>query len=260
MIKKLAVSNIGWAAEDDKIVFAKMKECGFTGLEIAPTRIIAEKPYDNIDKAVVFKNQLEKDYGFSIVSMQSLWYGISELITGTDEERGFLVNYTEKAMKFASAIGCRNLVFGSPKNRSIENEGDEEILFNFFKVLAELAVMNNVVLAIEPNPAIYGTNFLNRTEDAISFCEKICSDGLRVNLDFGTIIENDEDFSIIQDNIKFINHIHISEPYLAKIEERELHKRLCSLDYNGYISIEMGNKGDLNSLLSSIEYVGGIFA
>ena len=36
---KLSISNIGWEKKDDKAVYQFMKKYGFTGLEIAPTRI-----------------------------------------------------------------------------------------------------------------------------------------------------------------------------------------------------------------------------
>ena len=36
---KLAASNLCWAAADDEAAWGKMKELGYTGLEIAPTRI-----------------------------------------------------------------------------------------------------------------------------------------------------------------------------------------------------------------------------
>ena len=41
----LSISNIGWEALHDQEVYALMKACGFTGLEIAPTRIFPENPY-----------------------------------------------------------------------------------------------------------------------------------------------------------------------------------------------------------------------
>ena len=35
----LSISNIGWPAELDSQVYALMKKHGYSGLEIAPTRI-----------------------------------------------------------------------------------------------------------------------------------------------------------------------------------------------------------------------------
>ena len=116
---KLSVSNIAWEAKDDKYIYQKMKDLGFSGLEIAPTRIISESPYDHIVEAQTFAESIKTDYGFSISSMQSIWYGIQDKIFGTEEERARLTAYTKKAIDFAEAIGCRNLVFGCPRNRTI---------------------------------------------------------------------------------------------------------------------------------------------
>lgn len=54
-----------------------------------------------------------------MISMQSIWYGRTEKLFGTEEERNLLLDYTKSAVDFAAAIGCKNLVFGCPKNRCI---------------------------------------------------------------------------------------------------------------------------------------------
>ena len=108
---KLAISNIGWAKENDASVYNMMTNNGFTGLEIAPTRIFSEQPYDHLDDARAWSDQLKSQNGFIIPSMQSIWYGRTEKLFGTDEERATLVDYTKKAIDFAEAVGCKNLVF-----------------------------------------------------------------------------------------------------------------------------------------------------
>ena len=47
----LSISNIVWTKENDEFVYAIMKENGFVGLEIAPTRIFPEQPYNKLDAA-----------------------------------------------------------------------------------------------------------------------------------------------------------------------------------------------------------------
>ncbi len=42
---KLSISNIGWQPEDDRHVYDLMMRYGYSGLEIAPTRIFPEAPY-----------------------------------------------------------------------------------------------------------------------------------------------------------------------------------------------------------------------
>lgn len=43
---KLAISNIAWHKNDDEAVYTAMQQAGFTGLEIAPTRIFPVEPYE----------------------------------------------------------------------------------------------------------------------------------------------------------------------------------------------------------------------
>ena len=72
---RLSASNIGWSTAEDERVWEKMKQLGYTGLEIAPTRVFPERPYDNLPGAALFAGVMWQKYGFSIPSMQSIWYG-----------------------------------------------------------------------------------------------------------------------------------------------------------------------------------------
>ena len=42
---KFSITNIAWTSEYDEQMYHAMKNSGFTGLEIAPTRIYPEHPY-----------------------------------------------------------------------------------------------------------------------------------------------------------------------------------------------------------------------
>ena len=72
---KLSVSNIAWSSENDASMYNALKDIGFNGLEIAPTRIFVDAPYDNITAAAEWSRNIYKNYGLSISSMQSIWYG-----------------------------------------------------------------------------------------------------------------------------------------------------------------------------------------
>ena len=91
----------------------------------------------------------------------------------------------------------------------------------------------------------------------------INSDGFKLNLDVGTMIQNQENISELVGNIHLINHVHISEPYLKPIKNRELHIELKNLlekeGYKGFISIEMGKVDDLGDIKNAMSYVSRIF-
>ena len=50
---QLAISNIAWQKDEDETVYAAMQQAGFTGLELAPTRIFSEAPYENLTSALL---------------------------------------------------------------------------------------------------------------------------------------------------------------------------------------------------------------
>lgn len=260
---KLSISNIGWDAKEDQLVYELMQKYGFTGLEIAPTRIFPEDPYENRAKAREWMEHVKALWGFTVPSMQSIWYGRSEKIFGSEDERDALILYTKKAIDFAQAIGCGNLVFGCPKNRSIPEGGKEETAVRFFKTLGDYAYACHTVIAMEANPPVYNTNFLNTTKSAIEFVEQVGSKGLLLNLDVGTMIENGESVEILKGREELIHHVHISEPGLKPIQKRDLHKKLLSVlwevRYERYVSIEAGRQGDIGTLIKMMDYVKEIF-
>lgn len=261
---RLSISNIAWVNENDELMYNYLKEQGFLGLEIAPTRIFIQNPYEDFEKSKKFASELNQKYGLAISSMQSIWYGRTENIFSSNKERKVLIDYTKKAINFANSVNCKNLVFGCPKNRVSKNENDMEIAVSFFKELGEYAKEKNTVISMEPNPIIYNTNFINYTSEAFKLAKLVSSDGFKVNIDLGTIIYNNEEASIISDNIDLVNHVHISEPNLALIEKREVHCELSSIlrkaNYEKFVSIEMGKRENLDEVKETIKYIKEVFA
>lgn len=259
---KVTISNIAWQNENDTEMYTFLKEIKCTGIEIAPTRIFPENPYSDLNKVANFRDKLHADYNLYVVSMQSICFGRNEAIFSSEEERNSLLEYIKQSIDFASELGCNNLVFGSPKNRNI-NEGQEEIAVKYFSEIGKYAYEKNTIFAFEPNPVIYGTNFINTTNQALDFVKKCNVEGLKINFDLGTVIYNEENLSVLENNLKWINHIHISEPYLEEIQKRSLHQELASIlrkeKYDNYISIEMKGGSELGKIKDIIQYTQDVF-
>ena len=257
---KFSISNIAWAADYDAKMYHFLKEIGFQGLEIAPTRIFPENPYDKLSEAKVWAAEMKEKYGLEIPSMQSIWYGHQEKIFGSKEERKILIDYTKKAIDFAEVIGCKNLVFGNPKNRDTDDvPGNYPIAIDFFREIGDYAFEHQTTIAIEPNPTIYNTRFINYTEQAVEMAYKCGSEGVKVNVDLGTIIYNEEDINYLKQIPEYINHVHASEPGLKPIEHRTMNGLLFSIlkeiDYERYVSIEMGNCGDISEVQQIVKEI-----
>lgn len=260
---KMSVSNIAWDISDDCNMYTFFKENDIEGLEIAPTRIIPDNPYDKKDIIMAFSNEINKNYGLQISSMQSIWYGKNELLFGSNEEYLELLEYTKKAINFAESANCGNIVFGCPKNRVIKSNDDIKKAVCFFNEIGDYAINHNTIFSLEANPIIYGTNFLNTTESVLLILKELGTKGVKLNLDLGTMIYNNEKIDIIVDFVEQINHIHISEPYLNIIEKRDIHQELADLlkskKYSKFISIEMKNPNNIDLTKEKILYIMEVF-
>lgn len=258
---KLAVTQIAWQPQEEAAALDLLRERGFSALEIAPTLVAGQNPYDDTQAAADFTASLRRGWGLSVCSMQSIWYGITGSIFGP--ERQMLLDYTKRAILFAQAAGCGNLVFGCPKNRVLPQGATPEEALPFFRELGDYAASHGASVNLEANPPIYDTNFINTTAQALDMVKQVDSPGFRFNLDFGTIVENGEDVELLRGHVGEIAHVHISEPYMAPLQKRDGHSRLANLlleeNYGGYVSIEMKAAG-LDILSEAMDYVAEVFA
>lgn len=261
---RLAASNIAWSPEDNFEAYSALAQAGFSGLEVAPTRFIRNRPYTpkNIEKAQHFAEAALEAASLRICSVQSIWFGQAEQIFGSQSERELLLRQTQGAVDFASAIGSTHIVFGSPKNRQREYSQDVRIGHEFLAACAAYAEIRGVTIGLEANPKSYGSNYITSTLEALLVVQTINSPSLRVNLDLGAVIENEEAIADLAGVLPFTSHVHISEPHLRAVEERaehrELQRLLKKVDYEGWVSLEMAPSG-LATLKRSLQVVASAF-
>lgn len=263
---KLSISNIAWPKEADEEMYGHLMRMGYSGLEIAPSRLFGDEPYTRIREAAQWARDLKRAYGLNVPSMQSIWYGRTENMFKSSREAEALLAYSQSAVEFAGAVGCKNLVFGCPRNRNMETPSEACLkeAETFFTRLGAMAAEQDTCFGIEANPEIYHTNYLNTTPDAVSLLSQLDVPGLGLNLDVGTMIYNKEAIENIRPWLPWISHVHISEPGLAKIERRALHisllRELAKAGYSGYVSVEMAKCGSLQEVLEVMSYIKEVAA
>lgn len=259
---KLSISNIAWDPKINTEVYQLLNKYKYNGIEIAPTIWFPEMPYDNIKNAKIVSDDLKQTFGLDVFSMQSICYGKNENIFGTEKEFNELLNYVKKAIDFAFSINCPNIVFGCPKNRIIGTEDQVQKAYKFFNNLGTYASKKNIIISIEPNPTIYGTNFLNTTEQVIDFIKILNHPNIKLNVDLGTIIYNHESLEILKLNKDLIGHVHLSEPNLEFLIINKLYEDLIALvnevKYTKCISIEM-KKQNLVDLEYTLKRISEVF-
>lgn len=263
---KLSISNIAWNLEDNDDITGLLNGMGVTAIEIAPTKFW-DQPLECSPEAI---NKLKEDWrnkSINFVAMQSLLFGQSHLSLFSDNaSRQAMMDYMSGIIKLAGQLEVKSLVFGSPKNRlanSLSFTKQMEIAIPFFYELGSLAIEENVVLCIEPNPRQYGCDFITNSEEGIALVEEVGHPGFQLHLDSGALTLNQEHIPfVIEKSMPYLKHFHISEPYLELIgngntNHKEISNVLRALGYQDWVSIEMKNNltsSNTESVRRSLEF------
>lgn len=266
---KISISNIAWDEADDDRVYSILKKYNIYGLDIAPGRIFDRPLQIRENDGQNFVVHINK-WGLTPVGMQSLLFGTDglEMFGPTKEET---VAYLKKMMDYAYKVGITRLVFGSPKNRLIGNLNEtktKKLSQEIFYDLGNYAQNRNMIFCIEPNPTVYGADFVTNTLEGIELVKQVNNKGFRLHMDLGTIIINNEDVEdVIMKGIGLTAHVHLSHPNLEQvIGLKEYHlrfkKALESNGYSGVVSIEMKNsmlKDNIQRIEETIAYISSIY-
>ena len=270
----LAISNIAWPANLDRDMASFLSSVDIRHLEIAPSRLWPDarrvSPHDIDSYASLWRN-----HGIRIVSMQSLFYGHPDLeIFGPG--RFDALAYLHSLYKIASRIGASRLVFGSPANRLASKFGlDSNSAFDsaceFFLSAGNDAASFGIKLCIEPNPAVYGCDFIVNASDDLALVRAVNSPGFSLHLDSaGLYLSGDDIADSVLSSGKSVSHVHWSAPNLdhvspeSKIDYALMHRSLQKINYDGHISIEMrppkSGMDHASYISSSISYARKLMA
>ncbi|KKU10938.1 MAG: hypothetical protein UX13_C0001G0029 [Candidatus Woesebacteria bacterium GW2011_GWB1_45_5] len=268
---KIAVSNLAWTRKEDAKILPVLKKYGITGIEIAASKIWEDPARVNRRTAENYR-RFWTESGIKIVATTSLLFGHPELtIFKGSAKRKRTLNYLKKMIRLSSYIGARAMVFGSPKNRIIGNLPKEEvkkIAKEFFYEIGREAKKYNVFFGIEPNPKIYGTDFINSTQEAVALVKEVNHPNFRVHLDTGTMTANREDVEkTLRSAISYACHMHISEPLLKTVPQRKSNHvkvaaTLKKLKYKNWVSVEMPleeNIDHVQKLQKTLKFVREIY-
>lgn len=250
----LAVSNIAWAPSDRDAAYAILKAAGVRGLEIAPGLFFdgADDAFAPTETEAAPRLEAMRRAGLELVSMQSLLFGVegAALFEG---ERGLerLRAGMDRAIGLAGRFGIPNLVFGSPRQRNIPDGLDraeaERLAVETFRGFGDRAAEAGTRISVEPNPAAYGTNFLNRIAEAEAFVRRVDHPAVTLIVDVGALHMNGDfgDIEAIAARTRgLVSHVHISEPELAPSpadagQAARVMRAMTGAGYDGWFSIEM---------------------
>lgn len=254
-MNKIAISNIAWHQAEETAVAKELQKLGVKYVEIAPTKIW-ENPAQVSDESVTKYVDFWKSHGITIVAFQSMLFGRTGLtIFDDDTTRQKTKTCLDAFIELAGRIGAGVLVFGSPKNRRVPDGMHDEqagsIAETFFDSLGDTATANHTTFCMEPNPPQYECNFITTAAQGRRLVADVANPGFRLHLDAaGMTLAGDDPMRAITDAKDYLQHFHISAPFLRAIEEKQVaHQKMAdtlrAIDYQGFTSIEMrpGDEG-----------------
>jgi hypothetical protein len=218
--RRLLVSELGWKLEDDRLMLPWLKSRGVN------TESVPSKDNWNMDKYT------------TIYSAQSILYG--EQIQIFKEKERFMSILENKLQLLESKV-THLIVFGSPVQRLYD--GEETIAY--FREVGDLCKKYNIIFCLENNSSRYGCNWMTTTKDTVDFVKDVNHSNIKVNLDTGSMIMENETYDINVNNIGYIGHVQISFPNLGSWDKnytntiRAVVDQLHLQNYSGKISLEM---------------------
>jgi sugar phosphate isomerase/epimerase len=159
--------------------------------------------------------------------------------------------YAELICARAQAIGAKYVGIGSPMSRRLPEGYDskkaKDQAKEFFTIFAEVAQKYNITLLWEALTRIL-CNFVNYQKEALEMVKEWKLPNVKLVVDFWQMDTNgDEDVTDIQEEIKYSEHLHVSDYVNGKRtfllpERREFHKKCLAtakkFGYDATVSVE----------------------
>jgi sugar phosphate isomerase/epimerase len=268
---KLAFSNLAWDTGKDKEIVKILRDYDIKGLEVACSKIWKDPINTSGKRMSEYKNYWNNN-GVEIVATTSLLFGHPELTIFENKiTRNKTLVYLKKVADITNMLGGGVMMFGSPKNRirgKLSKAEADKVATEFFGDIAEYCSQYNICFAIEPNPAIYGGDYILNMKEGVELVEKVKHKNFGLNLDASTIASSGANYEgDVELALPYSCHAHISEPYLKPIPNGETdHSAFASAlrkyKYDKWLSIEMplGNDVDhLEQIRDTLEFVKSVY-
>jgi sugar phosphate isomerase/epimerase len=269
---KFAICNetfLDWPFDE---AFAFARDCGYTGIEIAPFTMGAEAgDISAADRAQV--RRLAEQTGLEVIGLHWLLAKTEGYyLTSPDAEtRDRTADYLEQLARLCADLGGRLMVLGSPQQRNLlPGVTHEEAMQYAADVISQaMPVIEEcgVVLAIEPLGPAEG-DFLNRSADAVDLIHMVGSPNCRLHLDCKAMSTEKLPIpEIIRRAAPLLEHFHANDPNklgpgFGELKFEPIFEALLQIRYRGWVSVEVFDytPGVDRLARESIEYMRACWA
>ncbi|HET6883446.1 MAG TPA: sugar phosphate isomerase/epimerase family protein [Pirellulales bacterium] len=246
---KFAICNetfVDWPCER---AFAFARECGYTGIEIAPFTINTDARKISPQQRAEVRRQAE-EAGLEVVGLHWLLAKTEGFYLTTPDAavRRATADYLKELARLCHDLGGSIMVFGSPQQRNLLPGVDHETAMNFaaevFQAAMPVLEELDVTLAVEPLGPAEG-NFLLTAAEGIRLIEMVGSTHCRLHLDCKAMsTEADPIPAIIGRSAPWLVHFHVNDPNrqgpgMGNLDFRPILEALGEIDYRGWVSVEV---------------------
>lgn len=268
---KFAICNETYQGWNFDRTCAHIAETGYDAVEIAPFTL-GEDPRDLTEEQAKECGRVAKAAGLEVVGLHWLlvkpaWL---HLTTPDDLLRKDTVKFGQHLARFCAAAGGTIMVWGSPKQRNLEEGWDyDEAADRAAETLhqiSEAAGALGVTIAMEPLGR-KETNFLTTAEETVRLIEKVDHPACRLHLDVKAMSDETKEIpDIIRDTKEHTAHFHANDPNLrgpgfGEVKFEPIAAALKETGYDGYVSVEVFDYSpDPETIATkSLEYLREVF-
>lgn len=229
--------------------FAFTRECGYTGIELAPFTMGSDAYSIGADKRKQVSDQA-KAAGLEVIGLHWLLAKTEGYyLTSPDADiRKRAADYLQELARLCADVGGNIMVLGSPQQRNLLPGVSHDEAMKFAAEVIAAAVptfeQHGITLALEPLGPGEG-DFLNTASSGAELMDLVDSPSVRLHLDVKAMSTEPTDIAtIIEQNAERTAHFHANDPNLlgpgmGDVDFAPIFAALKKTNYAGWVSVEV---------------------
>ncbi len=229
--------------------FAFARDCGYTGVEIAPFTIDTDVRRIDAHKRAEVRRQAEQ-HQLEVIGLHWLLAKTEGFyLTSPDAAvRQATALYVQELARLCHDLGGKLMVFGSPLQRillpGVTVEQGMEYAAEVFRAAMGVCEQLDVTIALEPLSPEWG-RFLNTAAEGVQLMEMVGSSHCRLHLDcIAMSTEPTPIPELLRRHRREMVHLHVNDPNkrgpgMGELDFVPIFETLGEIDYRGWVSVEV---------------------
>lgn len=225
------------------------RECGYTGLEIAPFTLAKYATDVSLQRRLELK-KIASDAGLEIIGLHWLLAQTEGFyLTSPDAEmRARTADYFKELVRLCSDLGGHVMVLGSPKQRNLLPGVTHDAAMGYaaetLRQVVPLLEERGITLALEPLGPEEG-DFLRTADLGEELMQLIDSPRCRLHLDVKAMsTEPTPICDILRKHARNFAHFHANDPNrrgpgMGDVDFKPIFQTLTEIAYSGWVSVEV---------------------